>query len=82
MTSSISQKNNPSAKSTSCGEVTDPSKGVELENFKNNLQKIEKIAVSNGIIEKKTQSAETRDRSFFSYNYTYYSLTHDHLFPY
>lgn len=82
MSQPISQQNNFNTKSTYSRENADPSQGVELNDFKNNLQKIEKIAVSNGIIEKKTQSAETRDRSFFSYNYTYYSLTHDHLFPY
>ena len=65
MSQPISQQNNFNTKSTYCSEDADPSQGVELNDFKNDIQKIEKIAVSNGIIEKKFQPAKTHSRPFF-----------------
>ena len=81
MSQPISQQNNFNTKSTYCSEDADPSQGVELNDFKNDIQKIEKIAVSNGIIEKKIQSAKTHSRPFFQDRDLYVFSTYE-LFPY
>lgn len=44
MSQPISQQNNFNTKSTYCSENADPSQGVELNDFKNGIEKIEKIA--------------------------------------
>ncbi len=54
----ITEQNTLNRKSTPSGEVTDPCKGVELNNL-NSLQKIEEIAQSKGIEKKTTQSDKT-----------------------